>query len=152
MPYARKSGKISRKRTSRKGTYRRNYRRSNTGYRKLSKRISAVSRRVAGEVCKFESTPFDYKNSLVVVGTSSTQQSPLMTITSGNPWIMPLNWIYQQVAGVATSPVYIDGQQRVAGESITASFKNPLWYNTVSSQTDNGSAISGEEILSDVYP
>ena len=152
MPYVRKVSRVSRKHTSRRGVGRRYRRRSGMAYRKLSRRISAVSRRVAGEVCKFESTPFDYKNSLVVVGTSATQQLPLTTITSGTPWIMPLNWVYQQVTGTATNPVYIDGQLRVAGESITASFKNPLWYNTVSNQTDNGSAISGEEMLSDVSP
>lgn len=53
MPYVRKSNKISRKRSFRKGKtgYRSRYHRS--GYRNLSRRISAVSRRVAGEVFKF---------------------------------------------------------------------------------------------------
>ena len=136
MPYARKSAKISRKRTSRKGTVRRVYRRSNTGYRKLSKRISAVSRRVAGEVCKFESTPEFYKNSLVVVGTSSTEQTPLNTISSGVPWIMPLNWYYTSGTGLATGVVYANGQLLPNGQTYTLSFRNPVWYNTSGINTD----------------
>lgn len=142
MPrYARKAKKFSR--TKRTYTRRRRYNRS--GYRILSKRISAVNRRVAGEVCKFESTPNLFTNSLVVVGTSSTQQTPLTTITSGTPWIMPLNWIYTQTSGVATGSVYIDGQQRVVGETITASIKNPLWYNTATRDTDLGPELNPNE-------
>lgn len=146
MPYARKSGKISRKRTSRKGTVRHYRRRSNTSYRILSKRISAVSRRVAGEVCKFESTPELFTNSLVIVGTSSTSQTPLTTIISGTPWIMPINWIYTQTSGAATGSVYIDGQQRIAGETITASIKNPLWYNTATASTDTSPVLNPNDI------
>ena len=129
MPrYARKAKTTSsRKRVGR--YYRRTNRYSRKNYRVLSRRISAVSRRIAGEVCKFESTPNLFTNSLVTVGTSSVQQTPLTTITSGTPWIMPINWIYQQTSGVATGNVYIDGSQRIAGEVITASIKNPLWYN-----------------------
>lgn len=151
----RKSYAKSSKRFSRtKRTYSRRHRYNRTGYRILAKRISAVSKRVAGEVCKFESTPADYQNSLVVVGTSLTQQTPLTTITSGTPWIMPINWVYQQISGSATSSsgVFIDGVQRVAGESITASFKNPIWYNTVSSQSDSSAGLTGEELVSDVSP
>ena len=144
MPYARKSGKISRKRTSRKGTYRRNYRRSGTGYRKLSRRISAVSRRVAGEVCKFESYPPSYSNSTftyvsqpgstassITVGTSS----PLETIASGVPWIMPINWVYQAGTSSLTiqqNGIYVDGQQYLTSGPATASLKQPIWYNTMS--------------------
>lgn len=146
--YARKARKTS----TVKRTYKRYHRSGRSGYRILSRRISSISKRVAGEVCKFESTPADYQNSLVIVGTSTTQQTPLTTITSGTPWIMPINWVYQQVAGVASSPVYIDGILRQSGESITASFKNPIWYNTMTTQTDNNTAIAGNEVLSDVSP
>lgn len=154
MPYVRKvkssKGRIG---TSRRSGYnRRKGRYSYKSYRILSRRLSAVSRRVAGEVCKFESIPSDYQNSLVVVGTSATQQTPLTTITSGTPWIMPINWIYQQVAGVATNPVYIDGILRQSGETITASFKNPIWYNTSSTQSDNSAALGADELLRDVSP
>lgn len=137
MPYARKSGKISRKRTSRKGTVRRYRRRSNTGYRILSKRISAVSRRVAGEVCKFESTPNNYTNSLITVGTSIAAQTPLNTITSGEPWIMPINWTYYQATGSATGTVYANGSQLVSGQTYTLSMRNPIWYNTTRENIDN---------------
>lgn len=148
--YAKTSKRVSRT----KRTYTRRHRYNRTGYRTLSRRISAVSKRLAGEVCKFESTPADFQNSLVVVGTSLTQQTPLTTITSGTPWIMPINWIYQQIAGSATSSsgVFIDGVQRVAGETITASFKNPIWYNTVSSEMDTQASIYPTEIISDVSP
>lgn len=149
----RKSYAKSSKRFSRtKRTYKRNHRYTRSGYRTLARRVNAVSRRIAGEVCKFESTPADFQNSLVVVGTSTTQQTPLTTITSGTPWIMPINWIYQQVSGVASNPVYIDGIQRQSGETITASFKNPIWYNTSSNQTDNGTGIGADELLRDVSP
>lgn len=144
MPYARKSGKISRTRTSRKGIVRRYRRRSGTSYRKLSRRISAVSRRVAGEVCKFESQPLDYQNSTfsyvaqpgstlssITVGTSS----PLSTIASGTPWIMPINWIYQAGASSLTiqqNGIYVDGQQYLTSGPASASLKQPIWYNTMS--------------------
>ena len=144
MPYVRKSSKISRKRTFRKGKIgiRRRYRRS--GYRNLSRRISAVSRRVAGEVCKFESQPTAYQNSTfsyvaqpsgtissITVGTSS----PLTTITSGTPWVMPINWIYQAGSSSLTiqqNGIYVDGQQYLTSGPATASLKQPIWYNTMS--------------------
>ena len=148
----RKYAKSTKKFSRTKRTYKRYNRYNRSGYRSLSRRISAVSKRVAGEVCKFESNPSLFQNTLVVVGTSTTAQNPLNTISSGTPWIYPINWIYQQVAGVATQPVYIDGIQRQNGETITASFKNPIWYNTVSQQTDSSTGISGNELLSDVSP
>ena len=141
MPYARKSAKISRKRPSRKGTVRRSYRRSRTGYRILSKRISAVSRRVAGEVCKFEITPDVFKNTLLTPGTGSVPSytpstvSPLININSGEPWIMPINWLYSNVVSQLTSnttPPYYNGvQQGVPSAPTTVSFRQPIWYNTM---------------------
>ena len=139
--YVRSAKKVSRT----KRTYKRYNRYRRSGYRALSRRISAVSKRVAGEVCKFESTPNLFTNSLVVVGTSSTNQMPLNTISSGVPWIMPLNWIYTQTSGVATGNVYIDGSQRIAGETITASIKNPLWYNTATRTTDTAPTLNPNE-------
>lgn len=130
--YAKTNRKISR--TKRTYSGRRRYYRST--YRALARRISAVSKRVAGEVCKYEITPNRFNNSLVTVGTSSVVQTPLTTISSGTPWVMPLNWIYNSVNGNGQGTVYIDGQQRVSGEVITASIKNPLWYNTLTNQTD----------------
>lgn len=150
MPYARKSAKISRKRTSRKGTVRRVYRRSNTGYRKLSKRISAVSRRVAGEVCKFECTPNYYMNNAVIVGTSSTAQNPLNTITSGTPWVMPLNWYYTECSGSATGNVFANGVQLPNGQTYNLSMRNPIWYNVADGLTDGSQ--SSNNTFNDLSP
>lgn len=149
MPYARKSGKISRKRTSRKGTVRRSYRRSNIGYRKLSKRISAVSRRVAGEVFKYEMTPTNFSNSLVVVGSSNTPQKPLDTISSGVPWIMPLNWSYVSTSG---NTGYVNGEPTSNGASITTSFRNPIWFNTSINDADYFVQQSDQSLRSDISP
>ena len=148
----RKYAKSTKKFSRTKRTYKRYNRYNRNSYRILSKRISAVSKRVAGEVCKWESTPNMFGNSLVVVGTSSTPQSPLNTITSGQPYIYPINWIYQQVAGNATQSVYIDGIQRQNGETITASFKNPLWYNTANIDRDTTSGLDPTDLFSDVSP
>ena len=86
----RKYAKSTKKFSRTKRTYKRSIARVN-------RRISAVSKRVAGEVCKFESTPSLFSNSHVVVGTSSEIQRPLQTITSGVPYIYPLNWFYTPV-------------------------------------------------------
>ena len=148
----RKYAKSSKRFSRTKRTYKRRIGYRRAAYRTLSRRISAVSKRVAGEVCKWESTPNMFANSLVVVGTSSTQQTPLNTIASGVPYIYPINWVYQQVAGVATQPVYIDGILRQTGETITASFKNPLWYNTANINRDTTSGLDPTDLFSDVSP
>ena len=93
-----------------------------------------------------------FSNSLVVVGTSSTTQNPLNTITSGTPWIMPLNWTYYQTTGSATGNVYIDGYQRTAGETITASFKNPIWFNTGTSTGDDLPSTTDAMTFNDASP
>lgn len=148
MPYVRKVSRVSRKRTTRKGIVRR-YRRRGIGYRKLSRRISAVSRRVAGEVCKFEITPNSFTNSTVTVGTGIIDNHPLNTITSGTAWVMPLNWIYEKVTGSATGSVYYNGNRTPApsGTVVDLSFKNPIWYNTsfldVDPDTMTGSNLQG---------
>lgn len=151
-PYVRKYSKVSRKRTQSKrkyGGYRR-YRRS--GYRNLSKRISAVSRRVAGEVCKFESWPSMYTNSTVVAGTSKTDNNPLNTITSGNAWIMPLNWVYEKASGNGTGTVYWNGNVAIpAGTTSNVSFRNPIWYNTSLNDFDSESFIT-QNSVNDVSP
>lgn len=142
MPYVRKVSRVSRKRTTRRGVVRRYRRRSGMGYRKLSRRISAVSRRVAGEVCKFESWPAMYTNSTVVAGTSKVDNSPLNTITSGQPWIMPINWVYEKATGNGTGTVYYNGNVAIpAGTTADVSFRNPIWYNTSLNDTDGDSAI-----------
>lgn len=146
----RKYAKSSKRFSRTKRTYKRRTGYRRTGYRTLSRRISAVSKRVAGEVCKFESTPNIFRNSLVVVGTSATAQSPLLNIQSGNAYIYPINWVYGEVTGTATSPVYIDRKLRVNGESITASLRNPIWYNTSGSSRDELPDITATTLINDV--
>lgn len=156
MPYVRKvkssKGRIG---TSRRSGYnRRKGRYSYKNYRILSRRISAVSRRVAGEVCKFESRPDSFSNTLITYNPGSTsaanitlsaRNQPLLNITSGTPWIMPINWIYgsqyttsQQLS---QTQVYVDGiQYTIAGPS-SASLKNPIWYNTFSPGTQEAADV-----------
>lgn len=120
---------------------------------KLSRRISALSKRVAGEVCKFESTPAMFSNSHVVVGTSSQRQYPLQTITSGTPYVYPLNWIYTapDVTGIY-SPIYANGAQLVNGQDVNISLKNPIWYNTQQSLTDTTFNGIDFDAFNDVSP
>ena len=140
MPrYARKVG--STKKGYRRGrTYRRAGRYSNKNYRALHRRVSAISRKLAAEVCKFETTPDMFSNVLVDVQPSGNMsgllQTPLMSITSGTPWIMPLNWIYQAVTPFEVapgSPYYYDGAPSTKVQTLTLSVRNPVWYNTYSS-------------------
>lgn len=146
MPrYARKAKKS----TSTKRTFKRYSRYRKSSYRNLSRRISAVSKRVAGEVNKFESTPSSFQNSLVVVGTSATTNTPLQAINSGEPYIYPLNWYYQAGDGNATGSVYANGEQLVNGQTYTLSLKNPIWYNTADGIVDtNQSQINRANDLS----
>ncbi|QXF14467.1 capsid protein [Porcine associated circular DNA virus-7] len=145
--YARKTG--STKKGYRRGrTYRRAGRYSYKNYRALHRRVSAISRKLAAEVCKFETTPDNYTNVLVNVTQNnsnqiriqSTLQTPLTAITSGTPWIMPLNWIYQatEVFGTeqTSSSYFYDGAESTAPQSLTLSVRNPVWYNTYGTQTD----------------
>lgn len=143
MPYARKAR--STKKAYRRGrTYRRAGRYSYKNYRALHRRVSAISRKLAAEVCKFETTPDMFTNSLLTmqkngsdVDYNGTQQTPLTSITSGTPWIMPLNWIYQAANSIGGKNPYIDGTQVTNVISgLTVSVRNPVWYNTYGSQTD----------------
>lgn len=144
MPYARKAR--STKKAYRRGrTYRRAGRYSNKNYRALHRRVSAISRKLAAEVCKFETTPDMYTNSLLNMiksGTdvdyNGTQQTPLTSITSGTPWIMPLNWIYQAANSLGGTNPYINGTQVTNVISgLTVSVRNPVWYNTYATQTES---------------
>lgn len=141
--YARKVG--STKKGYRRGrTYRRAGRYSYKNYRALHRRVSAISRKLAAEVCKFETTPDNYTNALVDFpasgGYSSTVQTPLTSITSGIPWIMPLNWIYQAAAvrngSSEKNPYYYDGAAFTTyPNTLTLSVRNPVWYNTYGNET-----------------
>lgn len=152
MPrYARKT-KTLKKRSGARRTYRKRFTVSRYAIRSLSRRISAVNRRVAGEVCKFEITPDVFANSHLKVGTAGlTEQHPLSTITSGTPWIMPLNWTYQPVYGNPQGIVWVDGEQLVNGQELDVSLKNPIWYNCALAESQ-GTLNSDDKALNDVSP
>lgn len=157
MPrYARKStSKSFRRKTGFRKRYNRTTKRS---IYRLNKRISAVSRRVAGEVCKFESKPTDFSNTLITYNPGSTSATnitlsawnyPLNTITSGTPWIMPLNWIYKgqynSSQTTTTNAIYVDREPYTISGPSSASLKNPIWYNTFApggqEDIDNGTQL-----------
>lgn len=131
----------SSKRFSRtKGTRARYSRFRRSGYRTLARRISAVSKRVAGEVCKFEITPDQFTNTLLTPSSGAdyytpTKGTPLVNISSGTPWIMPINWIYSQaqtsIQNSSYPPYYNGSQQPLPISPITVSIKNPIYYNTM---------------------
>lgn len=138
MPYSVRRAKYTKKRSFRryhKGAY------SRRQYSKLSRRISAVSKRVAGEVCKFESRPNDFENQVLtyVSATSYSIQTkhPLNSIASGVPWVMPLNWIYTAATSsesTETQPPFYNGSVQGFPQQnypVTVCTKNPLYYNTI---------------------
>ncbi len=149
-PYAKTSKKFSRG----KRTYKRynKYRRNN--YRILSRRISSLSKRVAGEVCKFEVNPDDYQNDLLspVSGQPTqyriTLQQPLTTIQSGVPWIMPLNWYYTETYGrtgiVTDKPRYNGQEQPIPISNVEVSTKHPIYYNVMPIDRNDAQELSTE--------
>ena len=151
--YARSNRKVSRT----KGTHKRTNRFRRSGFRVLSRRISAVSKRVAGEVCKFESTPELFKHALLSFETSSSYtvsfEQPLLNITSGNPWVMPLNWVYQQPyssSGSISTPPFYNGSVQgfpVSGSPVYTSLKQPIWYNALF-ENENNAATPNSSVAS----
>lgn len=137
----RKYAKSTKRFTRTKRTFKRYNKYRRTGYRILARRINAVSKRVAGEVCKFEITPDVFSNTLLTPGTGSVPSytpstvNTLTTITSGEPWIMPLNWTYSRVVSTSTAnttPPYYNGvQQGIPASPVSVSFRQPIWYNTM---------------------
>lgn len=138
--YVKSSKRLSRS----KRAYKRRFRGFRNNYYSLSRRISAVSKRVAGEVQKFEITPLDF-GSTTFSGSSTTAEAvnnPLLrSITSGVPYIFPLNWIYTPV--INDDEVYSRGsinlnenRYRVGTtwENIsngTYQYKNPVFYKMI---------------------
>lgn len=135
---------------------RRSYRRRSAArlsYRRLSRRISSLSRRVAGEVCKFEVTPDIYSNSKLspVSGSTTsytvTTQTPLTTITTGIPWIMPLNWTYSSALSEGTQtekPFYNGATQPIPTSKVEVSTKNPIYYNVIPGDFPNDENLTTE--------
>ena len=121
---------------ARKPTRKRTYvKKRTTPIRRVYRRINTISRKLAAEVFKFESTPDMYKNLAITSDDSeitATVNQPLLQITSGEPWIMPLNWIYQGESSNGQS-VYVNGKQYTAtnysGPPVAA-VKNPIYRNT----------------------
>ena len=129
----RRFAKKPRKRTTTTYHRRRNYR----PYAKLYRSIRAVSRKVAGEVFKFESTPNSYQYyEIDYSGTPPnnihfTIQKPLLNISSGIPWVMPLNWYYTtDTTTTSLAQAYINGTLWDSEGPDNASIKNPLYRNT----------------------
>nr|WAE42434.1 MAG: capsid protein [Cressdnaviricota sp.] len=154
--------KYAKRFTKRKYPYKRKYtyyskRSSAVAYRAL--RIAKnATRKVAGEVNKWQITPEAFANYALSADPSSTtstiftQQFPLLNITSGNPWIMPLNWIYTGTGTVSTSVFNIDGQAyntntpRPNYTTTPYAFgTNPIWYNTLDPEV-NTSDFQGAEL------
>lgn len=141
------------KRYSRKRMY--NRRKSNSvAYRALRIARSA-SRRVAGEVCKFESNPLMYTNTKFSrTDTSSTwaiaNQQPLSRISSGIPWIMPLNWLYFQASSSSssTSTFYVNRDLQTGTGDIVSSIRNPIWYNTFGQKTEDQKSSTFDDVRS----
>lgn len=137
--YVKRSKRVSRT----KRNFARRSKRHYSVYRTLSRRIKAVSRRVAGEVCKFEITPDKFRNDILtnreteIPSYQAISNQPLLTITSGDPWIMPLNWIYTNAVSDTTSktdnPWYNGIEQGIpaVGSPVTVSMRQPIYYNTM---------------------
>lgn len=137
---------------------RRTYRRRTTASKAL--RIArSVNRRLAAEVCKWQITPDLFTNRAVTVADPTfwsqfVVTNPLSTISSGVPWVMPINWVYTTFDNNATTGnVYING--KVNGINTTGtgtstpellaigsvSSRNPIWYNVMGSDQD-GSTVN----------
>jgi len=105
-------------------------------YKRIYRSIRAVSRKIAGEVFKFESTPAMYQNVAIDYDASPktlTLQSPLLNIVDGLSWVMPLNWIYQGAQKTASgtfASVIVNGKEYIDEGPEEASVKNPIWRNT----------------------
>lgn len=107
MAYGRK--RTARRRPVSKKRYtRRQYNRKGTAVAYRALRVArSATRRVAGEACKFELTPMDFGNTVYTYASSTSSYqfvtaNTLNTITSGTPWIMPLNWVYTPIVNQQT--------------------------------------------------
>ena len=139
-----------------KRTYKRYNRYRRSGYRSLSRRISAVSKRVAGEAQKFELTPKDF-GSTTFAGSATTAtatNNPLLrTITSGTPYIFPLNWVYTPIIEdneqYTSGAVNLNANRYRSGTSWTTinngtyQIKNPVFYKML---TGDISPLEGTEL------
>lgn len=147
MPRKSYARKTTRKSGIRK-RYTRTYKRS---IARVNRRINALQRRVAGEVEKFELTPDSFTNTLLSYGSvSGSQQSnitptfnnkTLNTISSGVPWVMPLNWVYVSAHQTGSSPIttgiYTGSEKWTTAGPAAVSMRNPVWYNVLSGNQES---------------
>nr|QQL09548.1 capsid protein [Marmot associated feces virus 3] len=124
------------------GRRRRTYR-SRGAFRSINRKISSLTRRVAGEVCKFETIPPTFGNNLFqgLNPWTISSNKPLNVIASGVPYIYPINWIYTSINNVIQNPsstIYVNGNP-VPNDNYTISLKNPVYYSTL----DNIASSSG---------
>lgn len=151
-------GKRSYRRSTRKTTRKRSrvYKRNTTVAYRALRIAKSASKRVAGEVCKFESNPLSFSNSNLRVGPDTTnfqlqtRTFPLRNITSGTPYVYPINWVYisnntSNVNGI--NPAYVDGERLLSTSyslyNQTVSVKYPIWYNTLNNNlTDPNDDVS----------
>lgn len=153
---ARKYAKVSKRVSRGKRTYKRYHRYHRTGYKSLSRRVSAVSKRVAGESQKFEITPLDFGST--TFGSSgqtatATNNELLRTITSGTPYVFPLNWVYTPV--IEDNETYTSGAVNLSAiryrtgtswsiiSNGTYQYKNPVFYKMI---TGDVSPLQGTEL------
>lgn len=153
MPYGRRTARS----TFRKRKFY-NRKKSNTRLRKRSIAASyralriakSVSRKVAAELCKFESTPDLFRNYQVSQSdtnfTVSVPQYPLKTITSGIPFVYPLNWVYETLGNPTgaqqqtVAMLNIDNERmypKLNNPIMNLSQKRPIWYNTLSTNVND---------------
>ena len=152
----RKYAKSSKRFSRTKRTYKRRtgYRRS--GYRTLSRRISAVSKRVAGEAQKFEITPLDFGSTTFggSATTATATNNPLLrAINSGTPYVFPLNWVYTPVIEdneqYNSGAINLNANRFRSGTSWTTinngtyQYKNPVFYKML---TGDISPLEGTEL------
>lgn len=154
MPYVRRTRtKYARKRTGRKtSTYRRRYGASSKVAFRALRVARAANRRVAGEACKFELTPRDFGYNTISSETMSVPQYSLVSIISGTPWVMPLNWVYQPISTITTSGTVTYSRYRNANGGLSTfstsssnqfQYKNPVYYKML---TGDITPFSGSEL------
>lgn len=147
MVYVRRRARTTNRKTAKKVFRKRRFNRKgiSPAYRAL--RIArATSRKLAAEVCKFETVPSMYTSTTFNPPTSSsdtwwsfTNTSPLMKITSGQSWVMPINWVYQSPGGQNSATITVDGKVLAANTESSSQIVAktfPIWYNTLDSVTD----------------
>lgn len=150
MPYGKR--RYTRRTNAKKRTYSRYRKRATASAYRAIRIARSVSRKVAGEVCKWQVLPSDFTNGIPGEGTvfNYVSNNPLNTITSGTPWVMPLNWIYTASTCTAgTANIYVNGvkfDKPASGGTNpypSVSYRNPIWYNTLESDNSNSYSIEG---------